>query len=63
MNPSSRIYIAGHRGLVGSAMVRALKAKGYGNLILRTHAELDLTDRRAVEALPDRWSPPTAPGH
>ena len=50
MNSTTRIYIAGHRGLVGSALVRALKGKGYANLILRTHAELDLTDRRAVEA-------------
>lgn len=49
MNTSSRIYVAGHRGLVGSGLVRALERKGYGNLVLRTHAELDLTDRRAVE--------------
>ena len=48
MKLDSRIYIAGHRGLVGSAMVRALECKGYRNLLLRTHAELDLTDRRAV---------------
>jgi GDP-L-fucose synthase len=50
MDTASRIYIAGHRGLVGSAMRRALNAGGYRNLILRTRAELDLTDRRAVEA-------------
>jgi GDP-L-fucose synthase len=43
-----RIYVAGHRGLVGSAVVRALQGRGYGRLILRTHAELDLTDQRAV---------------
>jgi len=48
MSPDTRIYVAGHRGLVGSALVRALGRKGRGNLILRTHAELDLTDRRAV---------------
>src|SRR3990167_1675587 len=48
MSPDTRIYVAGHRGLVGSALVRALGRKGCGNLILRTHAELDLTDRRAV---------------
>jgi GDP-L-fucose synthase len=48
MDRMARIYIAGHRGLVGSAMVRALKNKGYRNLLLRTHAELDLTDRAAV---------------
>ena len=44
------IHIAGHRGLVGSAVVRRLQALGYGNLLLRTHAELDLTDARATEA-------------
>jgi len=49
MNPEDKIFIAGHRGLVGSALVRALERKGYWNLVLRTHAELDLTDRRAVE--------------
>ena len=50
MNPDSRIYIAGHRGLVGSAIVRRLQAAGNTNLLLRTHAELDLTDARATEA-------------
>lgn len=48
LNPQSSIYIAGHRGLVGSALVRCLQQKGYDNLILRTHAELDLTDSGAV---------------
>ena len=48
MKIDSNIYVAGHRGLVGSAVVRALQRKGYTNLVLRTHAELDLTDRRAV---------------
>ncbi|MDH4481141.1 MAG: GDP-L-fucose synthase [Rhodoferax sp.] len=50
MTPQSRIYIAGHRGLVGSAIVRRLQAAGHSNLLLRTHAELDLTDARATEA-------------
>lgn len=50
MDKSSKIYVAGHRGLVGSAIVRSLTQQGYGNLILRTHAELDLTDRPAVQA-------------
>jgi len=50
MNPDTRIYIAGHRGLAGSAIARALKARGYRNLLLRTHAELELTDRAAVRA-------------
>ena len=39
MNPDSKIYIPGHRGLVGSAIVRSLKAAGYSTLLLRTHAE------------------------
>ncbi len=45
---TSKIYIAGHRGLVGSAIKRRLEKDGYSNLIVRTHAELDLTDQRAV---------------
>jgi GDP-L-fucose synthase len=44
----SQIYVAGHRGLVGSAIVRAIKAQGYTKLLLRTHRELDLTDQAAV---------------
>jgi len=48
MDRKSRIYVAGHRGLVGSAIVRALIRHGYENLTLRTHDELDLTDRSAV---------------
>jgi len=45
----SKIYVAGHRGLVGSAILRLLQAQGYANLVHRTHAELDLTDQIAVE--------------
>ena len=48
MNPNSKIYVAGHRGLVGSALVRRLQAGGYRNLVMRTHTELDLTDQAAV---------------
>ncbi len=48
MNKKSKIYIAGHRGLVGSAIVNNLKAKGYTNLVFRTHKELDLKDQLAV---------------
>ena len=48
MEPSSRIYVAGHRGLAGSALSRALQARGYKNLLTRTHAELDLVDAAAV---------------
>jgi GDP-L-fucose synthase len=50
MRKDSRIYVAGHRGLVGSAIARRLKAAGFENVIGRTHAELDLTDARAVRA-------------
>lgn len=48
MNKTDKIYVAGHRGLVGSAIVRNLKAKGYENVIGRTHKELDLTNQAAV---------------
>ena len=49
MEKDSKIYVAGHRGLVGSAIVRGLKAKGYTNIIGKTHAELDLMDNVVVE--------------
>ena len=48
MTPDSKIYVAGHRGLAGSALVRRLRAKGYQNIVTRTHAELDLIDAAAV---------------
>lgn len=48
-NLHKRIYVAGHRGMVGSAIVRALKARGYANIITRTHAELDLTNQAQVK--------------
>ncbi|NSW94353.1 MAG: GDP-L-fucose synthase, partial [Bacteroidales bacterium] len=50
MELNSRIYVAGHTGLVGSALMRALKAKGYSNFVLRTIDELDLTNQQAVDA-------------
>ena len=50
MQKNSKIYIAGHRGLVGSAILRKLEKEGYDNLILRTHQELDLTRQAEVEA-------------
>jgi len=53
----SKIYIAGHRGLVGSALVRKLTEMGYMNLIARTHAELDLTRQRDVEDFFDKERP------
>ena len=50
MNKESKIYVAGHRGMVGSAIVRELQRQGYNNIVTRTHAELDLTRQEAVEA-------------
>lgn len=48
MNKNSKIYVAGHRGLVGSAIVRNLQEKGFNNIIFRTHKELDLTNQNEV---------------
>lgn len=48
LEKTSKIYIAGHRGLVGSAIVKNLESKGYTNLVYRTHKELDLTNQKAV---------------
>lgn len=48
MEKNSKIFVAGHRGLVGSAILNNLRNKGYHNFVLRTHAELDLTDQSAV---------------
>jgi GDP-L-fucose synthase len=50
MIQNSRIYVAGHRGLVGSALMRMLEGAGYEDLITRTHADLDLTNQAAVES-------------
>ena len=49
MNHDSKIYVAGHRGMVGSAIVRELQRRGYNHLVLRTHGELDLRRQEAVE--------------
>jgi GDP-L-fucose synthase len=57
MRSDSRIYVAGHRGLAGSAIVRALRAAGYGNLVLRTSQELDLTEQARVRTLFDTEKP------
>ncbi len=57
VTPDSKIYIAGHRGLVGSALLRNLEAKGYTNLLTRTHAELDLADQRSVRTFIDKEKP------
>lgn len=48
MEKESKIYVAGHRGMVGSAIVRELQRQGYTNIVTRTHYQLDLTDQRAV---------------
>ncbi len=50
MEKNAKIYVAGHRGMVGSALCRALAREGYANVITRTHAELDLCDQAAVKA-------------
>jgi GDP-L-fucose synthase len=57
MHIDAKIYVAGHRGLVGSAIVRNLQAAGYQHLLLRTHAELDLTDAHATRAFFDTEKP------
>lgn len=57
MDKNSRIYVAGHRGLVGSALMRQLAAQGYTNVITRTHAELDLTDQVATRTFFEQEQP------
>lgn len=57
MTKTSKIYVAGHRGLVGSAIVKNLTCKGYTNIITRTHAELDLTNQQAVSELFEHEKP------
>ncbi|AXS80109.1 GDP-L-fucose synthase [Dechloromonas sp. HYN0024] len=57
MDKQAKIYVAGHLGLVGSAIVRNLQEKGYANLLLRTRAELDLTNQAATDAFFDQEKP------
>lgn len=57
MNKDSKIYVAGHRGLVGSAIVRALEKDGYANLLLRTRAELDLLNQKEVNSFFEKERP------
>ncbi|MHB8453163.1 MAG: GDP-L-fucose synthase family protein [Acidiferrobacterales bacterium] len=57
MVKSARIYVAGHRGLVGSALIRTLRAGGYSNIIVRTHADLDLLDQHAVRTFFEQERP------
>lgn len=60
MRDSDRIFVAGHRGMVGSAVCRALGLAGFGNVVTRTHAELDLLDPRAVRAFYEAERPDIA---
>jgi len=57
MNRDSRIFVAGHRGLVGAALVRALTAQGFRNLVVRTRTELDLVDQASVRSFFDHERP------
>jgi len=57
VNKTAKIYVSGHSGLAGSAVVRALQRNGYTNLLLRTHAELDLVDQRSVFEFFEREKP------
>ncbi|MGD9160013.1 MAG: NAD-dependent epimerase/dehydratase family protein, partial [Desulfobacteraceae bacterium] len=57
MNLNNKIYVAGHKGLVGSAIVRKLKAERYNNIVTRTHKELDLTRQTEVEIFFNREKP------
>src|SRR5436309_12814134 len=50
MSRPEKIFVAGHRGMVGAAIVRVLKRRGYDNVVTRTHAELDLADQARVRA-------------
>jgi GDP-L-fucose synthase len=54
---NQKIYVAGHRGMVGSAIVRNLQSQGYSNIVTRTHAEMDLTDQAAVKAFFEQEKP------
>ncbi|RMG34760.1 MAG: NAD-dependent epimerase/dehydratase family protein, partial [Methanobacteriota archaeon] len=57
MNKNSKIYIAGHRGMVGSAILRKLQSDGYTNLVTRTRQELDLLDQAAVRKFYEQERP------
>lgn len=57
MDKNSKIYIAGHRGLVGSAIIEELQKQGYANLIYKTHNELDLINQKAVNEFFEQEKP------
>ena len=60
MRKTDKVFVAGHRGMVGSAVCRALGLAGFGNVVTRTHAELDLLDPRAVRAFYEAERPDVA---
>ena len=57
MEKKAKIYVCGHKGMVGSALVRKLREKGFSNIIYKTSKELDLTDQKAVRAYFDNEKP------
>jgi GDP-L-fucose synthase len=57
IHPHCRVYVAGHQGMVGSALVRALHARGYANVVVRTRRELDLTNQAAVARFMEQVEP------
>ena len=57
MELNSKIYVAGHNGMVGSAIVRKLKSEGYNNLILKSHSELDLMNQKDVTDFFNHYRP------
>ena len=54
---NQKVYVAGHRGMVGSAIVRNLQEKGYANIVTHTHKELDLTNQAAVQSFFEQEKP------
>jgi len=56
-NKNIKIYVAGHRGMVGSAIVRQLQEEGFNNIVTRTYAELDLTSQQAVQQFFEQEKP------
>ena len=57
MEKNAKIYVAGHKGLVGSSIMRKLVSEGYTNIITRTHKELDLTDQKATRKFFEQEKP------